>query len=275
MFRLVLFSLVGCLWLSAACADALLDIRTRGELVVGTKIDYPPYGFQDASALIVGFEPELAADLAKRLGVRLRLVPVTSANRIEMLQGGKVDLIIATLSVTSERRRQAGIVDPPYYASGAGVMFRHDLHIAETSDLAGKLVCAVDGNIFLTELRARSVSLSVSVQKDAQSAQSALLAGHCEVLFFDDSPLFYLKMSQPTVFKDFDVGQLIEIDPLLWGVAVRKGEEVASLGHFVGQVIVEWHRSGFLLDAEKKWLGGNTILLKALQQKWTESGSRQ
>jgi polar amino acid transport system substrate-binding protein len=154
------------------------------------------------------------------------------------------------------------------------VLFRHDLHIAEISDLAGKLVCGVDGNIFLTELRARSVSLSVSLQKDAQSAQSALLAGQCEVLFFDDSPLFYVKTSQPTVFKDFDVGQLIEIDPLLWGVAVRKGEEVAPLGHIVGQAIVEWHRSGFLLDAEKKWLGGNTILLKALQQKWRASGSR-
>ena len=70
---------------------------------------------------IVGFEPDLAADIAKRLGVKLELVPVVASNRIQFLQQGKIDLMIATMSDTPERRKIVDIVEPDYYASGTNV----------------------------------------------------------------------------------------------------------------------------------------------------------
>lgn len=81
----------------ATAADGVDAIKKRGTLIVGVKADYKPFGFRDPSGTIIGLEPDLAADLAKRLGVKLELVPVVSANRIEFLQQGKVDLLIATL----------------------------------------------------------------------------------------------------------------------------------------------------------------------------------
>ena len=66
------------------------DIKKRGTLIVGVKADYKPYGFRDPSGAIVGIEPDLAADVAKRLGVKLEFVPVAAANRIEFLQQGKI-----------------------------------------------------------------------------------------------------------------------------------------------------------------------------------------
>ncbi|MEO6895474.1 MAG: transporter substrate-binding domain-containing protein, partial [Caldimonas sp.] len=85
---------------TSARADALADIKSKGVLVVGTKADYRPFGFIDPSGKIVGFEPDLAADVAKRLGVKLELVPVVSSNRMQFLQQGKIDLMIATMSDT-------------------------------------------------------------------------------------------------------------------------------------------------------------------------------
>jgi polar amino acid transport system substrate-binding protein len=250
-------------------ARSIDEIKATGELVVGVKADYPPYGFRDRDDQIAGFEP----DLAKRLGVSLRMVTVLSSNRIEFLRDGKIDLIIATLSITDDRRRTAGIIDPPYYAAGVGVLVRHGVRIDEASQLEGQTICTIDGNIFLIELRRRAPAAKALLFDDVPSAEQALLAGRCEALFFNDNLLAYKKQSEPDRFKDYDVVQLIDIDPLLWGIAVKRGEEQSTLGRFVSQAIEDWHRSGLLLNVEKKWLGSYTSFLKALNVKWTSVAS--
>ena len=73
---------------------------------------------RDPSGAIVGFEPDLARDVAERLGVRLELEPVVSANRMQFLQQGKIDLMIATMNDTPDRRQAVGIPYPDYYAGG-------------------------------------------------------------------------------------------------------------------------------------------------------------
>src|SRR5665647_383017 len=100
-FNLAIAALMaGMFTVTAVHADAISNIKEKGVLVVGAKADYRPFGFLDPSGKIVGFEPDLAADIAKRLGVKLELVPVVSSNRIQYLQQGKIDLMIATLSDT-------------------------------------------------------------------------------------------------------------------------------------------------------------------------------
>src|SRR5215470_4740694 len=88
-----------------AAAQTLDKGKQRGVLVVGTKADYKPFGFRDTTGAIVGFEPDLARDVAQRLGARLELEPVVSANRMQFLQQGKIDLMLATMNVTQERRQ--------------------------------------------------------------------------------------------------------------------------------------------------------------------------
>ena len=100
-FSIAIASLVlGILGTTVARADVLDDIKKKGTLVVGTKADYRPFGFLDPSGRIVGFEPDLAADVAKRLGVKLELLPVVASNRIQFLQQGKIDIMIASTSWT-------------------------------------------------------------------------------------------------------------------------------------------------------------------------------
>src|ERR1700731_618903 len=104
-----------------ATAQTLDKIKQRGVLTVGSKADYKPFGFRDPSGAIVGFEPDLGKDVADRLGVKLEIEPVVSSNRMQFLQQGKIDLMIATMNDTAERRKTVGIIEPDYYASGVNV----------------------------------------------------------------------------------------------------------------------------------------------------------
>src|ERR1051326_539242 len=104
-----------------AAAQTLDKIKRRGWRWRGSKADYKPFGFRDPGGAIVGFEPELGKDVADRLGVKLEIEPVVSSNRMQFLQQGKIDLMIATMNDTAERRKIVGIIDPDYYASGVSV----------------------------------------------------------------------------------------------------------------------------------------------------------
>ena len=97
--------------LSAApvAAQTLDKIKQRGVIVVGSKADYKPFGFRDPSGKIVGFEPDMAEDVAKKLGVKLEIEPVVSSNRMQFLQQGKIDLMIATMNDKPDRRTVVGI----------------------------------------------------------------------------------------------------------------------------------------------------------------------
>ena len=104
---------------SAQAADGVDAIKQRGTLNVGVKADYKPFGYRDPAGNVVGIEPDLAADIAKRLGVKLELVPVAASNRIEFLQQGKIDVLIATMSDMAGNAAVVQAVEPLYYSDSA------------------------------------------------------------------------------------------------------------------------------------------------------------
>src|ERR1700731_1341631 len=123
-------------------AQTLDKIKKDGVLVVGTKADYKPFGFRDTSGAIIGFEPDLAGDVANRLHVKLKIEPVVGANRMQFLQQGKIDLMIATMNDTPERRKIVGIVQPVYYASGVNVFVNKKAGLKSWDGLKGQKICA-------------------------------------------------------------------------------------------------------------------------------------
>ncbi|MCY4499070.1 MAG: transporter substrate-binding domain-containing protein, partial [Rhodospirillaceae bacterium] len=78
-----------------AAADRLEEIRERGYLIAGVKADYRPFGFRDADGNLVGYDVDVARAFAEAIGVSLRLTPVTSANRLQKLQRGEIDIVVA------------------------------------------------------------------------------------------------------------------------------------------------------------------------------------
>ncbi len=88
----------------SAQADKLADIKAAGVVKVATFDANPPFGAIDPKTHdIVGYDVDFAKALAKSLGVKLQLVATNPANRIPLLQSGKVDLIVADITITPER----------------------------------------------------------------------------------------------------------------------------------------------------------------------------
>ena len=258
IFATLLAGLIGALVANGvAQADQLADIKKKGTLTVGVKTDYPPWGMRDSSGAIVGMEADMAADVAKRLGVKLELVSVVSSNRMQFLQQGAIDLMIATMSDTPERRKVVGIVDPVYYAAGVAILANKSANVKSAADLKGKPVCALQGAFYNNDLQAKYTNQDLVAFKGVPEAEQALLDGRCVGFVYDDVVLVW-KKAQDAKWANFDVVQLSEWAPVPWGLAVKIEEINGPWGKFMASTLTDWMKSGTLLDLEKKWVGSNT-----------------
>lgn len=108
----------------AAAADSLQAIRDRGVLRVGTAGDYLPMSFLDPeTGRYVGFDAELAEDLAKALGVEIEYVPTSWPTLMEDTLAGKFDLALCGITVTDERKEKA-LMSDGYLENGKTVLCR-------------------------------------------------------------------------------------------------------------------------------------------------------
>src|SRR5262249_21307521 len=135
---------------TCARAETLLDaIRARGLLRVGVKTDAPPFGAVDDGGRHVGFEIDLARFFARVLfddDSRAQLVPVTTETRFGELQAGGVDLLLATITATEERRSLAELSEP-YFISASLLLVAQESRLDRLSDAAGQRVAVVKGSI--------------------------------------------------------------------------------------------------------------------------------
>ncbi len=253
--------------LSASQAQAKNDrfkkVLERGTLVVGVKADYKPWGFRDSSGAIVGMEIDMAQDVADALGVKLELIPVQSSNRMQFLQQGKIDLMIATMSDKANRRKVVGITDPNYYTSGTNVLAKKGM-VSKWEDLRGKPVCGKQGAFYNKQVSQRYGAKIVAFVGNAEAKQ-ALRDGKCVAWVYDDSSIMADLASGQ--YDDYEMPMQTE-DDTPWGLAVPLEEREGVWGNFMSGMIYNWHRSGRLIELEKKWGIQPTAYLGAMNKKF-------
>src|SRR5215510_9604161 len=241
-------------------AQTLDKVKQRGVLVVGTKADYKPFGFRDTSGAIVGFEPDLARDVASRLGVKLELEPVVSANRMQFLQQGKIDLMLATMNVTDERRKTVGIVEPSYYASRVNVFVNRKVALKRWEQLKDQKICGIQG-AFYNKYVAEKYGADIVAFRGQNEAETALQQGNCIGWVYDDTA-FQERLADPR-WAAFEMPlETILTEP--WGAAVKLEERDGPWGQFIAKTLADRHRGGKLIATEKKWgISPSAFLKKA------------
>ncbi|OYV42667.1 MAG: ABC transporter substrate-binding protein [Acidocella sp. 20-57-95] len=230
-----------------AHADAVQDIKTKGTLVVGVKADYPPFGALSPSGENVGIEPDLARDLAQRLGVKVQFVPVVAANRMQFLEQGKIDVMIATMNDTPERAKLVDIVHPDYYASGYNLMVPKTVKVTSWNDIKGEPVCAIQGAFYNKEVAEKFGAETVAFTGVAE-ALTALRQGRCNAFVYDDTAIEG-KLQDPA-WSDYDM-PLQSQDAQPWGIAVRLDQP--ELAAFISKAIIDWDKTGLILQLETKY----------------------
>ena len=141
-----LVSLIVGMTVQPANADQLDSIRAAHVLRVAVPEDYPPFGSPGADMKLQGYDIDMANLLAKTIGVEVKLIPVTSANRVAYLLSGRADLTISSLAKTADREK---VIDfsqayAPYFQ---GVFGPADVKVTGPADLAGKTIGATRGTV--------------------------------------------------------------------------------------------------------------------------------
>ncbi len=126
------------------------ELAEAGAVKIGVKYDQPGIGFKGATDDVpTGFDPEMGKIIAGQLGLEpdaIEWVETISDNREPFLQKETVDLVIASYSITDERRQVVGQAGP-YYVTGQSLLVaKDDTSIKGPDDLKGKKVCSVTGS---------------------------------------------------------------------------------------------------------------------------------
>lgn len=130
---------------SSSSQTTLQQVIKRGTLRVAVLPDFPPSSVKQTNGKIVGYEPDIAAALAKSLGVKLQLVSIDGTARLSVMKSGRADVNISSYTATNQRAQSVGFTIP-YKAQGAGVLFRTSNPITSLKDLAGKTVAVARGS---------------------------------------------------------------------------------------------------------------------------------
>lgn len=231
-----------------ASNERFMKVMSSGELVVGVKADYKPWGFRNSDGEIVGMEVDLAKDVAETLGVQLKLVAVSASNRMQFLEQGKIDLLIATMANQADRRKLIGIPQPNYYSSGTNVLARKGA-VKEWSDLSGKPVCGTQGAFYNKQISERYGANIIAFVGAAEGKQ-ALRDKKCIAWVYDDSSIMADLASGS--YDEFEMPLQTE-DATPWGLAVPLEELDGVWGNFMSGKVYNWHRTGQLIELEKKW----------------------
>ena len=127
-----------------ARADALSDIQKRGALRIAVPQDFAPFGSVTSDLKLQGLDIDVATLIAKSMGLKLELVPVSSANRIAYLQTRKADLAISTLGKNAEREKVIAF-SQPYSPYNNSVFGPAAIKVSGPADLAGKTIGVARG----------------------------------------------------------------------------------------------------------------------------------
>ncbi|KRF09917.1 transporter substrate-binding domain-containing protein [Paenibacillus sp. Soil787] len=233
-------------------------IKKRGKLVAGVKYDTKLFGLIDpVTGKVEGFDVELAKALAKKIfgdETMVELKEVTSKTRnpilprSPMLQNGKIDIIIATMTINDERKQQVEFTDD-YFKAGQSLLVEKGSPIKGLPDIKkGTKVLAVKRSTSEKKIRDKAPDATVMLYDNYQDAFTALKAGKGEALTTDNAILYGMQQQDPNYQV---VGGTFTDEP--YAMAVRKGD--TDFLTYVNNFLKEIKVNGEYEKMYIKWFG--------------------
>jgi polar amino acid transport system substrate-binding protein len=233
----------------AVAQTALDDVMAKKSITIAVPTDSAPYGFVGTDLEPKGLDVDTARLIASKLGVKLELVPVTSANRIPYLQTKKADLVIATLGKNPEREKVIDFTSAysPFFQAVFGPK---SIPVKSFADLAGKSVGVTRGAMEDQELsKVAPASVETRRFEDMNGTVSAYVAGQVQFVAIGASVAGDMMGKNPQLGTEFKL--LLKDSPNYIGVG--KGEDKLRLK--VNEIIANAKKSGELNALCLKWLG--------------------
>jgi polar amino acid transport system substrate-binding protein len=229
----------------AQAQDTLAQIKARGKLIAGVKFDTPPFGFLDEKNEPVVFDLDIVRGIAKRLGVPVEFVKVTSPTRIPLLVSGNVDLVAASMTHTQERDKTIDF-SITYYTGAQSLIVAKSSGIHGLKDLAGKQVSVQQGTTLEKNIAQAAPTAKIVAFKDYNSAWLALVQGRVDAL---TGSLNILQGFQKDNANFVILPDRFGVEP--FGVGVRQGD--SGLRDAVNFALQDMWKSGEYTELYRKW----------------------
>ena len=257
VFNVVALAAIWALLLSSATADKLDDIKGRGRLIVGVTESSPPFSYRDGAKGVVGYDVDLAGEVAKRLGVTVDKVSIINAERIPSLQHDRVDLV-ATGMTRAENRKRDIAFSLAYLDSPHKVLIRKDSGITGVKQMAGRKLALVRSASVDAELKAAVPTLQIVLLDDYGACFVALHEKRVDGFLADEILLlsFARKSGAPqdfTFIPDYGL-------PRTAGFGIKKNEP--RFTDFVDQTLLEIEASGAAARIFDTWFAPSPRLFK-------------
>ena len=249
LFVLSLFIFCGC-GINKKETNIYKQILDRDNIRIGVKHDSKPFGYINENGDLVGVDIDIAKELTKRLlgdKSKVTFVEVSPSSRIKAITSGEVDIVIATMTVTPQRKL---IVDfsEPYYTAGQAFVVHKNSKINSFHDLNKKDVAVVLATTSERNLRQSAPLARVHGFKTYKDAFDSMINGETDAVTADDSILLGFVMDCP----DYKIiPKKLTNEP--YAIAFKKSEDAASLKNNINQILTSMKEDGFINKTKRKW----------------------
>lgn len=213
---------------------SLAQIKKNGSIKVAVFSDKKPFGYVDEYGKYQGYDVYFAERIAKDLGVKVKYVPVEAAARVEVLETGKVDLVLANFTVTPARAEKVDFA-LPYMKCALGVVSNKNSLVKTPEDLKGKVLIVSKGTTAETYFTENYPEVQLLKFDQYSEAYNALLDGRGAGLSTDNTEVLAWALENPGYAVGIEsLGSIDTIAP-----AVARGnstlldwlnEEIRNLG---------------------------------------------
>ncbi|MDW8765165.1 transporter substrate-binding domain-containing protein [Streptococcus suis] len=222
-------------------SDQVQAIIDRGVLRVGVKQDVPNFGYKNPdTGEFEGMEIDIARKIADELGVDIEFTPVTAQTRGPLLDNGQVDMVIATFTITEERKLLYNFTSP-YYTDAVGFLVNKDSGITNFEDLDGKNIGVAQGSItrsLISELADKYGIEVTFAELGSYPELSVSLRAHRIDAFSVDQSILSGYVSSKSQLMDFSFSASD------YGIVTKLSNK--DLNDYLNSLIEEWTADGSL-----------------------------
>ncbi|MCB1343283.1 MAG: transporter substrate-binding domain-containing protein [Pseudooceanicola sp.] len=234
---------------SFAAADELDTLKEKGVMRIAMSGAYPPFNFVNEKNEVVGFDPAIGTEIAKRMGLKVEIVTTAWDGIIGGLLANKYDAIVGSMSITEERDKVVDFVGP-YYTTKRAIFTKNGSGITSVAQVKDAKVGVTLGETH--EEWAREQGYDIRTYKGLPELLLELENGRVDVII-NDSIAAILAMKE----RGYDFVALpdLETDAIGAGIAIREGNP--ALKEAMQTALQSMMDDGTYLAIAKEWVGGD------------------
>lgn len=231
-------------------------VKSKGTLIVGLDDTFAPMGFRDANGEIIGFDIDLAREVARRMGVEAVFRPSEWSGIVFELRSGNIDVVWNGMTITEERLRQISFSEP-YMNNDQIIVTMADSSLNAKSDLKGKIIGLQLGSSSYSAVSQDELYESFREVRRYDTNVEALMdleAGRIEAVVVDEiAARYYITQKEKNIGRN--IFKVLEGDfgKEEYGVGIRK--EDVNLKNKIDKILKEMKEDGSFNEIYIKWLG--------------------